>query len=95
MAEVLDSSRKSGLLEDIGTTLFEPLGAAFDLDMGAQTCDDDEGYSESFDDYIARCKAANYRVWKVLGAILAAASGMIGLWMLFKIAYLFGQVFSL
>ena len=95
MAEVLDSSRKSGLFEDIGTKFFEPLGAAFDLDMHAQTCDDDEGHSEPFDDYIAQCKAADYRVWKVLGAILAAASAMIGLWMLFKFAYIFGQVFSL
>ena len=95
MSEVLDSSRKNGLFQDIGTKFFEPLGAAFDLDMNAQTCDDGDGYSEAFDDYIAQCKAADVRVWKVLGAILAAASGMIGVWMLFKIAYLFGQVFSL
>ena len=82
-----DSSRGGGLLEGLGTMLFEPHVAAFDFDTGTQTeAGAREGSSESFEEYIARCQAANVRVWKVVGAIAAAASCMIGLWMLFKIA---------
>jgi hypothetical protein len=96
MGEVLDSSRKGRLLESIGTMLFEPFDAAFDRDTSTQTrFDARQGYSESTEKLITQSKDADFGVWKVFGVITAVVSVMLGLWMLFNIASLFGQVFGL